>query len=162
METVNRKRAAPGKGRQRTFMPLEVRLRAVKLRLEEGLPRKLICQELGVNPNTLDKWVRRYRECGEEGLKPRYPVQRVPPPTGERLRQKIAEVKRRQPTFGVKRISQWLRRMLFLKASPETVRKTLHREGLMPKTKKKTPRNPPKPRFFERSTIDSGDPIFNA
>jgi transposase InsO family protein len=32
------------------------------------------------------------------------------------------------------------------------VRKTLHREGLMPKTKKKTPRNPPKPRFFERST----------
>jgi transposase InsO family protein len=70
----------------------------------------------------------------------------------ECLGRKIGEVKRQQPTFGVKRISQWLKRMLFLKASPETVRQALYQQGLMPKTKKKAPRNPPKPRFFERST----------
>jgi transposase InsO family protein len=133
-------------------VPLEVRLRAVKLYLEEGLPSRLIAQELGIHPTMLYAWVKRYREGGEAGLKPRRQRRTAPPRTSERLRQKIADVKRQQPTFGVKRISQWLKRMLFLKASPETVRKTLHREGLMPKTRKKTPRNPSRPRFFERST----------
>ncbi len=47
----------------------------------------------------------------------------------------------------MKRFSQWLRRMLFVEASPETVRQALHQEGLMPKTRKKPLRNPPKPSF---------------
>ena len=139
-------------GRARTPVPLEVRLKAVKLFLEEGLPPKLICQELHVNKNTLYKWVQRYRQSGEAGLQNRPGGRGKSRKTSEHLRQKIADVKCRQPAYGVKRISQWLKRMLFLKASPETVRKTLHEQGLMPKTRKKTPRNPPKPRFFERST----------
>lgn len=152
MENAKKSRSAPGQRKKRCPASPALRVKAVKLSLEEGLPSKLICRELGVNKNTLYKWIKKYREHGEEGLKSRPPAESAPRPTSERLRQKIAEVKRKQPTFGVKRISQWLRRMLFLKASPETVRKTLHQQGLMPKTKKKTPRNPPKPRFFERST----------
>ena len=152
MENAKKSRSTPGRRQKRVPAPLELRLRAVKLFLEEGLPAKLICLELGIQKCTLYAWVKRFREGGEAGLKPRHPSKSVPRPASERLREKIAEVKRKQPTFGVKRISQWLKRMLFLKASPETVRKTLHREGLMPKTRKKTPRNPPKPRFFERST----------
>ena len=61
-------------------------------------------------------------------------------------------LKRKHPTFGIKRISQTLRRIFHLSASPETVRKTLHREKLITPKKKKTPSNPSKPRFFERST----------
>jgi transposase InsO family protein len=144
-------RSASGAGKKRRIVSAEVRLRAVKLFLEEGLPAKLICGEFGVHKSVLSKWVRRYREGGEDGLKDLSPARSAPPPSSERLGRKIAEVKRQQPSFGVKRISQWLRRALFVKASPETVRKTLHRQGLMPKAKKKTPRNPPKPRFFERS-----------
>ena len=82
-------------------MPLEVRLRAVKLYLEEGLPSRLICQELGVHPTVLHAWLKKYREGGEAGLKPRRQKRSAPTPASERLRQKIAEVKRKQPTFGV-------------------------------------------------------------
>jgi len=39
-----------------------------------------------------------------------------------------------------------------LKASPETVRKTLKQENLVEAPKRKPKRNPQKPRFFERST----------
>ena len=139
-------------GSKRRVAPAELRLKAVKLYVEEKLPSALICRELKVSKKQLYEWAKRYREGGEEGLNPREPVRHSCPPARERLRGKIVEVKQQQPAFGVKRISQWMRRMLFLQASPETVRLALHREGLMPKTKKKPPRNPPKPRFFERST----------
>lgn len=130
----------------------EVKLKAVKLFLEEGLPRELICEQLGVNAWTMRKWVTRYRREGEEGFKKREGEKKAPRPASQRLHAKIVEVKAQQPASGVKRISQWMRRMLFVQASPETVRQVLHQEGLMPSTKKKPPRNPPKPRFFERST----------
>jgi transposase InsO family protein len=54
--------------------------------------------------------------------------------------------------LGIKKISQFLRRMWFLPVSRETVRRTLHQQQLLKKPKSKPPRNPPKPRFFERST----------
>jgi transposase InsO family protein len=41
--------------------------------------------------------------------------------------------------------------VLLLQASPETVRQTLHRHQLPPKTKPKRRRNPSTPRFFERA-----------
>ena len=143
---------AAGERKKGRVVPVEVRLKAVKLYLEEGLPREMVSQEVGVHKSVLSEWAKRYRQEGEAGLQPRPRTGSAPAPASEHLRQKIVEVKQRQPGFGVKRISQWLKRTLFLKASPETVRQTLHQQGLMPRTKKKPPRNPPKPRFFERST----------
>ena len=49
----------------------EVKLRAVKLHLEEGLPGSLLSKELGVKTNTFWGWLRAYRERGEEGLRGR-------------------------------------------------------------------------------------------
>jgi len=46
------------------------------------------------------------------------------------VKQKIVEVKEANPFFGIKRISQVLKRAFFLSASPETVRKTLHDSSL--------------------------------
>lgn len=138
-------------GKQREVSSPEVRLKAAKLYLEEKLPSRLICQELGITPKILYKWSKRYREDGEAGLQGRQKAPWAPSAPGP-LTKKIVELKRQEPSWGLKRISQWMRRTLFLQASPETVRQTLHQEGLMPKTKKKPPRNPPKPRFFERST----------
>ena len=147
-----KKNRCPPRGASRAAYPLEVRLKAVRLYLEEGLSAKLVSREVGIHPSQLYDWAKRYKNGGEAGLVPRQGRGSHPQRPPHVLRQKIAEVKRQNPSFGVKRISQWLRRVLFLPASPETVRRTLHRQGLMPKTKKKTPRNPPKPRFFERST----------
>jgi transposase-like protein len=156
MEKAKKGRCPPrgaSRRKHRAAYPWEFRQKAARLYLEEGLPPKLICRELGIHESVLYAWVRLFREGGEAGLKPRArgggSGRR---PSCEILRQKIADVKGQHPSFGVKRISQWLKRVLFLQASPETVRRTLHQQGLMPKSKKKTPRSPPKPRFSERST----------
>lgn len=65
--------------------------------------------------------------------------------------QKIVEIKEANPLFGIKCISQLLKRLFFLSASPETVRKTLHSTSLMTAPPKKPQRNITRPRFFERS-----------
>jgi transposase InsO family protein len=68
------------------------------------------------------------------------------------VHKEIVRLKTAYPQFGIRRIAQWLGRVLLLPASPETVRKTLHRHQLLPKAKPQRSRNPPKPRFFERAT----------
>jgi len=65
--------------------------------------------------------------------------------------EKIVELKQENKWYGVKRISQALRRVFFLQASHETVRKTLHEAALMEKPPK-LKRNMTRPRFFERAT----------
>jgi transposase InsO family protein len=132
---------------------VELRRKAVKLHVEEGLALKLIAEEMGVSLDTLRVWVKRYQEEGEEGLTPHStsPAKgksKLPPA----VHQAIVDVKREHPAFGVRRIAQWLRRSLFLPGSAETVRQTLHRQRLIVAPKHKPKRNPPKPRFFERST----------
>ena len=160
---TRRARATPGeslreKGRVKAarrhpgMYTLEFRLRAVKLHLEEGLAAEQVCEETGISSSTLRTWLERYQAGGEPALKPRN--------TGSKGRQQIApEVKAEiiaqkqlNPTFGVKRISQFLQRMLHLPGSPETVRETLHREGLIESAPRRTAKVPPKPRFFERAT----------
>jgi len=132
------------------------RLKAVKLRLEEGYPVDLILREMGIGTSTLAEWVRCYRREGEAGL--RHPAQSIRAERAERarlspaVRQQIKALKQQQPSLGVKKIAQMLRRWLFLPVSRETVRRVLHQEKLIEKTRRKPVKNPPKPRFFERAT----------
>ena len=135
------------------WVSFDTRRKAVKLYLEEGIPSGLVARELGVTKGSVFDWVKRYREQGEEGLRSRNGVtQRRTNGSLSAVHSKIVEVKRANPEFGVKRISQLLRRMFFLPASATTVRRTLHARQLMPVVKKRPKRNPSKPRFFERST----------
>ena len=143
-----RKRSHPG------MHPVELRLKAVKLHLEEGFPLDAVSAEVGVSPVTLKIWIERYQAYGRAGLERRSqrrdPEQTTLPAA---VQAEIVRIKQQQPSFGIRRIAQLMRRVLFLPASHETVRQTLHRHQLMPKTKpKRAPKNPPKPRFFERST----------
>lgn len=147
---ARRKRSAPPRP-----YPAEVKLKAVKLHMEEGFPLRLVAQELGICRDTVHGWVQRYRQFGRAGLEVRPPGRKKPgvPKLPAVVKQKIVEVKQQQPLFGTRRISQWLRRVLFLPASAETVRRTLHEHELLPKTRPKpSQKNPQKPRFFERST----------
>ena len=151
-----KKRRKKGKkgGKKRSWAyGYEFKLRAVKLYLEEGVPIRLICRDTGVSKGTLQKWVKSYRERGEGGLRlhPRYRNRGTSLPAP--VKDKIVSIKREHPSYGIRRISQILRRIFFLKASPETVRRTLQKEQLIgPPVKRKSRRNPAKPRFFERST----------
>jgi transposase InsO family protein len=154
-EPVEKKKhnpSAPRGGSREKIIPrtFDERLRAVKLHLEEGFPRGLVAQEMGVSLGAVDKWVQRYRLHGEAGLKdqsrgPR--PARLPQP----VRDKIVELKKEDPARGIKRISQLLKRVFFLQASSETVRQTLHKEALI-QSPPKPRRNLVRPRFFERAT----------
>src|SRR5262245_24480808 len=112
---------------RRTFAE---RLHAVKLHLEEGFTQELVAQQMGISTAALVKWLVRYRLHGEEGLK-HLDGRPAPAKLPQAVRDKILELKREEPTRGVKRISQLLRRFFFLPASAETVRHTLKKEGLV-------------------------------
>lgn len=133
--------------------PYAVKLKAVKLYLEDQYSGRLVARELGVSQQSLSGWVRAYRDRGESGLKePARPSRpgrsRLPAPIPETIR----KLKQLHPTFGVKRIAQWLRRFFLMEASPETVRQHLHAAGLLEQTRPRRPRNLTRPRFFERAT----------
>lgn len=144
-----------GGGRPKTSnrFSFEFKRRAVGLFLEEGFTRGAIARELGIAIATLDRWVDNYRASGEAGLHdqptgPRPEKPRLSPAVTEQ----ILEIKKENPSFGVKRISQWLRRLFFLEASAETVRTRLHEAQLMNKPTPPRRRNMTRPRFFERAT----------
>jgi len=144
-----RKRKCPNR---RKRYGADFKLKAVKLLMEESVPVSLIRKECGISTGTVQRWARLYKRKGEAGLANRYGGNckaKLPLP----VRQKIIDVKKSNPQFGIKRISQFLKRVFFLRASPETVRRTLHRSSLkLPPAAKKRKRNITRPRFFERST----------
>jgi transposase InsO family protein len=131
--------------------PVEFRLRTVRLYLEEGYSVALVQSEMGVSGETLYKWIKRYRQYGEEGLKD---LSRRPKQTrlSSRVKEKILGMKKANPSFGSRRISDTLRRFFLMQASTATVHKTLSKAQLTNQPKKKPKKNPSKPRFFERST----------
>ena len=130
----------------------ELKLRCVKLHLEEGLPVSLLSQEVGVSKSAINHWVNAYQERGETGLRNRGVFPRKQKKLPGPVREKIVEIKKQKPSFGVQRISHLLKRVFFLSASPETVRRTLQEESLMVPSQKKHSSNITRPRFFERST----------
>lgn len=132
--------------------PHELKLKAVRLYLQEGFSGALISQETGVSQQALSGWVKRYRQFGEEGLKARTSPTASAAVLPAAVTERIITLKKENPTFGVKRISQWLRRVLFLQASPETVRQKLHEAHLMSPATTPRRRNMTRPRFFERAT----------
>ena len=143
-------RGAGGAKKLRRFTADE-KLKAVRLHLEEGFTMTLVCQELGISKASLVLWLRAYRQSGEAGLQCPYAGKRaakLPAP----ITDKIIELKQQNPTFGIKRISQVLRRCFFLPASPETVRHRLHDAELMAERPPRKERNLTRPRFFERAT----------
>ena len=154
MESVEEvKRKCKGKGsRFGNRYGFELKLRCVKLRLEEGLPVSLLSKEVGVSKDVVYRWVKAYQERGEAGLRNQVASsgsrRKLPGP----VREKIVEIKKREPFFGVQRISHLLKRVFFLSASPETVRRTLQEESLIVPARKKHSSNITRPRFFERST----------
>ena len=153
-QRVERREPPEGGSRRSTKIryAAEVKLRAVRLVLEEGYSRNLVGREIGVCRTSLVRWIEQYQAQGEAGLRS------GPSPLVGRLfkdaatTEKIVALKREHPGFGTQRIAQFLRRMFLLPASAETVRQRLHREGLLPPTTAPRPRNLTRPRFFERAT----------
>lgn len=140
-------------GRRRQVYTFDLKRRAVRLRVEENIPAPLIARELGVSRKVIGGWVTAYRKYGEEALRPiTYERGRGRPRIDPSVKTQIVTTKRSNPAFGVRRIAAMLRRVFLLPGSAETVRRTLHQAKLIAPTKRRSKRNPAKPRFFERAT----------
>src|SRR5512138_2680050 len=69
VEEVRRKKKEGEGSRFGKRYGFELKLRCVKLRLEEGVPPSLISKEVGVSKTVLHRWVKAYQEKGEAGLR---------------------------------------------------------------------------------------------
>jgi transposase len=124
---------AEGGSVRRIYSP-DYKIKTAKLHLVDGIPLSTIASQSGVCITVLSRWVRQYRKDGPSGFgrsRKRRRTVRLPAPVKER----IVAMKTAQPTHGVHRISDILKRMFFMKASHETVRRVLHEESLLPARK---------------------------
>ena len=146
-------RARRRKGKRCPHYPGKLRMKTIRLHLEEGMERDLVCSEFGINPYTFRNWLEKYRKYGESGLTRGGNVKSTPKIPAQ-VKAKIVEVKKENQPFGIQRISDMLGRFFSMKASPETVRKTLHEHKLLEDKppRQKSGKNIVRPRFFERST----------
>jgi transposase InsO family protein len=134
----------------------EERRAAVAAYRKSGLSRVAFAQLWGVSANSLANWARREQEGGGHALEDRR-AGRAGRKKGQRklpsaVRDEIAQVKRRFPAFGLKKVRDFLQRFSGLRVSVGTVRSVVKEERLPPAPKPK-PRRRRKPavRRFERS-----------
>ncbi|MBC2733173.1 MAG: helix-turn-helix domain containing protein [Desulfobacteraceae bacterium] len=147
-----RKRKSGGnpKGKSAPPYPFEFKLKLVRLYLEDNYSVPMLAQEFGVSEYSLYRWSNQYRENGEAGLVLKGRSKSVSR-LSESVQEKITEIKKAQPGYGSRRISDVLRRFFLIKASPSSVHKTLSQQGLITRPRAKPKKNPAKPRFFERA-----------
>jgi transposase InsO family protein len=142
-------RVGKAKRRSRPY-PYEIRIKMVRLYLEEGYSATVLQEQFGVSGHSVMRWVKAYRERGTEGLiaKPRTGAK---PKLNKAVKRRIIGMKKTHPEYGPRRIADVLKRFFLIPASATSVHKTLSEEGLTKKAKSKPVKNPSKPRFFERS-----------
>jgi transposase len=111
----------------------------------------------GVSKSGLSKWLTRYRAEGLKGLEDR-PHPGVPEGGLQRrlsaqTRTEIVRTKARFPTFGLRKVRDFLLRFHGVKVSAGSVRNTLREAGVEPpaKPRRKPKRKPQLPRRFERA-----------
>ena len=129
---------AGGGSIRRSYSP-DYKIKAVKLHLVDGIPLSTIAGQSDICVPVLSRWVRQYRKGGPSAFgrsMKRRSSGRLPAPVKER----IVAMKTAQPEHGVHRISDILKRMFFMKASHETVRRVLHEESLLPERKPRAKR----------------------
>ncbi len=136
------------------YSPVE-RKKIVESYLSCGMPKPDFCKTWGVSTSTLLDWVRRYETDGADGLmnrSKRSGDKRLGSKISEPLRSEIIELKKKEPSYGLKKIKHWLYRFRGVKVSTGTVRKTVLAEGLqLVRVKKKRRKSSDRVRRFERA-----------
>jgi len=111
------------KGRQRHFYPVDYKLKAVKMHLEDGTSQDIIARQMGVAQSSMVRWVSLYRYGGVAALARKNSRKKFSGKIPAAVKERIVAMKRAEPHDGTHRISDLLKRMFFMKASHETVRR---------------------------------------
>jgi transposase InsO family protein/transposase-like protein len=108
----------------------------------------------GVGKVSLRQWLKRYDLEGPKGLE-RKQYKRMGRPRRPGMREEIAEVQRKYPDFGLRKVKDFLFRYHGVKVSTGSVRNTLREKGLNSRGVHKRRRKIKPPRRFERA--NAGD-----
>jgi transposase InsO family protein len=138
---------------KRQYTP-EERRRAVEAYRSSGLTQGVFARQWGISHVTLGLWARRYEKEGPRGLERLAkgpPRRRGKAPLAEPVKAEIVAVQRRFPTFGLKKVRDWLWRFVGLKVSAGSVRKVVVAAGLPRAPAPRKRRTLPPPRRFERA-----------
>lgn len=138
---------------RRHFTP-EERRRAVEAYQKSGLTQHAFARQWGLSHVTLGVWLRRYAEAGPQGLErlAEGPARRRgKAPLAEAVKAEIVGVRQSFPTFGLKRIRDWLMRFGGVRVSRSSVRRVVDAAGLERAAAPQKRRKPAPPRRFERA-----------
>ncbi len=124
-------------GRSVPPYPHEFRLKVAKLYVEDGYPAKLIATQFGISDYCVCTWGKRYREHGEQGLSNQPKTLRGSTKLPESVSKSIADLKKENPGYGERRISDILKWFFLVRTSPSTVQRTLRDQGLTHPAKRK-------------------------
>ena len=108
----------------------------------------------GISPYTLSRWLSLYERHGPKGLEPKPRARRKEDPRRlpTSVRAEIARTKERFPSFGLRKVRDFLARFGGIRVSLGSVHRTLHEEGLAdPPLRAKPRRRKSQPRRFERA-----------
>jgi transposase InsO family protein len=126
---------------------MEIKLLALDA-LEAGLSASEVSEIIGVSDASIYSWQKQYNKSGIDGLK-RRPTSRKVQYRCKALEEHIINFREQNPTKGIRKVSDEMRRTEGLDVSPEKVRQVVNEAGLgnpPPKSK----RRPPQVRRFER------------
>ena len=149
-----RRNAAGRTGRVRDA---DERRMAVEAYQRSDMKLEVFARTWGVSPWTLRTWVTRYRREGPKGLETRARGR----PRGSRgfttlapcVHEEIVRTKKRFPSFGLKKVRDFLARFQGVAVSTGTVARTLDAHAIerLPKHVARTKKKRPLPRRFERA-----------
>lgn len=131
----------------------EERVAAIEAFNKSGLSVSAFAKVYGVSLGTLNSWKNIYEEHGPEGLST-VPIRnfvRGKKPISDGLKEEITKVKTENPTFGLRKIRDFLMRFKGVKVSHKTVGKTLKENGIPLLEGPKKRRRKEKIRRFERA-----------
>lgn len=136
------------------YSPTE-RKKAVEAFMASELSASEFSELWGVSPGAIIGWTSRYKEDGADGLmtrKRKIGDKRLGMKVHQSVQDEIVGIKKAEPSFGFKKIKNWMFRHKGMKVSTGTIRKTVKNEGLPLAIKpRKKKRSSEKVRRFERA-----------
>lgn len=131
-----------GRGRNH---PPELKRAAVKAIVEGNAKAPEMARVYGISKHAVYEWVRQFRLKGEAWLEPKVRKSKAvePTPIQKAVAREIVETKKTFGWFGVRRLTQWLRRAKLLPVTEHQVDKALKAANLVP----------PKPRKRKRAEV---------
>jgi transposase len=114
--------------------PYEFRLMTIREMVDRGVEATALSSAFGVSTSTLALWLERWREGGDEALRPRprnFADQRQRTSAEKAKREAVVRAKRAHPEHGTRRLRDELERFEGIGVSEALVRRILHEEGLI-------------------------------